>query len=270
VSGTPTKTPYRLAFDNAALIADATAQLKESPAIARAQILWDRAQMAGDRRSGSWGRGNDVWLQNPASENAAVRDVLGELQNRTQLTRKTLAEVLIGSGRLDDLRQDPDQATAVINKAKIAALVVGVRYQKIGPDSYYAQELSCYLGKMVDVQKAPTQSIRVDIGSEGTFATALNANEAVKVFANLPGWFKIPMPLGTYNPDWAVLVTTETGDRLYFVVERKGSSLLADLRPDEAAKVRCGEAHFLAIVDAAGAPRIVQEVTAEGFISRVS
>lgn len=274
------KTTYRLAFDNAVLIADATAQLKESPAIARAQILWRRAQMELTDAGVHGVKETTSGFQNLVSENASVPDVLGELQNRTQLTRKTLAQVLIGSGRLDDLRQNPaafiDQATAVINKAKIAALVDGVRYQKIGPDSYYAQELfesqelSGYLGKMVDVEKAPTQSIRVDIGSEGTFATALNANEAVKVFAKLPGWFKVPTPLGTYNPDWAVLVTTETGDRLYFVVETKGSTLLAELRPDEAAKVRCGEAHFAAIVDAAGAPGFVQEVTAEGFLSRVS
>ena len=29
---------------------------------------------------------------------------------------------------------------------------------------------------------------------------------AIKVYAKLPGWFKVPTPLGSYNPDWAVLV----------------------------------------------------------------
>ena len=40
------------------------------------------------------------------------------------------------------------------------------------------------------------------------------------------GWFKVPTPLGTYNPDWAVLVETDVGERLYFVVETKSSAFL--------------------------------------------
>ena len=34
---------------------------------------------------------------------------------------------------------------------------------------------------------------------------AVEKNEAVKVYAKLPSWFKVPTPLGSYNPDWAVL-----------------------------------------------------------------
>ena len=92
----------------------------------------------------------------------------------------------------------------------------------------------------------------------------------MKVFAKLPDWFKVPTPLGNYNPDWAVLVTTEAGDRLYFVVETKGSELIGDLRPAEAAKVRCGRAHFEAIALGPTEPGFVQEKTAEGFLARVA
>ncbi len=35
-------------------------------------------------------------------------------------------------------------------------------------------------------------------------------------------------PLGGYNPDWAVLVEQEGEERLYFVVETKGTMLFAD------------------------------------------
>jgi type III restriction enzyme len=62
-------------------------------------------------------------------------------------------------------------------------------------------------------------------GVERTFAEQLEKNEAVKVYAKLPGWFKVPTPLGTYNPDWAVLVEKDGVERLYFVVETKSSSL---------------------------------------------
>ena len=79
---------------------------------------------------------------------------------------------------------------------------------------------------------------------ERTFAEQLEKNEAVKVYAKLPSWFKVPTPLGTYNPDWAVLVEIGGDERLYFVVETKGSLFTDDLRNNEAAKIACGEAHF--------------------------
>lgn len=274
------KTTYRLDFDNDALVADAIKRLSEMPKVAKAQVRFvtreieiTDAGVAGvkERASG---------FMSLAAENAAVPDVLGELQNRTQLTRRSLAKMLIDSGRLDDLRANPavfiDQAADLIDQAKIAALVDGIRYERIGDGAVYAQnlfeseELMGYLNKMVEVQRAPTTAIRFDTPSEGAFAEALNANEAVKVFAKLPDWFKVPTPLGNYNPDWAVLVTTEAGDRLYFVVETKGSELIGDLRPTEAAKVRCGRAHFEAIALGPTEPGFVQEKTAEGFLARIS
>jgi type III restriction enzyme len=84
-------------------------------------------------------------------------------------------------------------------------------------------------------------------GVELTFAEQLEKNEAVKVYAKLPGWFKVPTPLGTYNPDWAVLVEKDGAERLYFVVETKSSLFTDDLRDKESAKIKCGEAHFKAL-----------------------
>ena len=60
----------------------------------------------------------------------------------------------------------------------------------------------------------------------------------------LPGWFKVPTPLGSYNPDWAVLVEKDGEERLYFVVETKGSLFTEDLRDKESAKIECGKVHF--------------------------
>lgn len=69
----------------------------------------------------------------------------------------------------------------------------------------------------------------------------------MKVYAKLPGWFKVPTPLGTYNPDWAVLVERDGQEHLYFVVETKPSLFLEDLRGKEGGKILCGEAHFKAL-----------------------
>jgi len=69
----------------------------------------------------------------------------------------------------------------------------------------------------------------------------------VKVYAKLPGWFKIETPLGNYNPDWAVLVEMDGEQKLYFVVETKGSLFADALRPTEQAKIDCGREHFKAL-----------------------
>jgi type III restriction enzyme len=86
-----------------------------------------------------------------------------------------------------------------------------------------------------------------DSDTEHNFAEQLERNEGVKVYANLPGWFQVPTPLGSYNPDWAVLIETDGAERLYFVVETKGSLSLDDLRARENAKIACGQAHFKAL-----------------------
>ena len=70
------------------------------------------------------------------------------------------------------------------------------------------------------------------------------------MYAKLPGWFAVPTPLGSYNPDWAVLIGSEEGERLYLVVETKGTVLAADLRGVEDARIRCGRAHFAALAGA--------------------
>ena len=274
------RTTYRVTFDNEALVASAAERLKASIQVVPAQARWRKGEMEISKGGVSGVRETTSQFMTLSAENAAVPDVLGELQNRTELTRRTLARVLIDSGRLDDLRQNPasfiDQAAALINRAKVEALVDGIRYQAIGPNAVYAQELfeteelNGYLDKMVEVQKSVSDAIRYDSTVERTFAETLNANEAVKVFAKLPDWFKVRTPLGPYNPDWAVLLTGETGDRLYFVVETKGSQFLEDLRTSEAAKIQCGAEHFREIARSEREPTFMQAATAEDVLKRAA
>ena len=67
------------------------------------------------------------------------------------------------------------------------------------------------------------------------------------LYAKLPSWFKVPTPLGPYNPDWAILFDQYGTQRLYFVVETKSSLYADDLRDKESAKIECGKAHFAAL-----------------------
>ena len=63
----------------------------------------------------------------------------------------------------------------------------------------------------------------------------------------MPNWFKISTPLGSYNPDWAVLIEKDGDQKLYFVLETKSNLLSESLRPTETAKIKCGHRHFEAL-----------------------
>jgi len=67
-------------------------------------------------------------------------------------------------------------------------------------------------------------------------------DERVKFFFKLPSRFKIPTPLGTYNPDWAVVL--ENDARVYFVAETKSTTIRANRRPAENLQIACGRKHF--------------------------
>jgi type III restriction enzyme len=93
---------------------------------------------------------------------------------------------------------------------------------------------------------------------EKSFAEELERNKAVKVYAKLPGWFKIPTPLGNYNPDWAVLIEQGGEERLFFVVETKSSLFSDDISGLEDAKIQCGGEHFKALAAGTNPARFVR------------
>jgi type III restriction enzyme len=144
-------------------------------------------------------------------------------------------------------------AAEAINRCKRLAIVDGIKYQRLGDDQYYAQELfeqeelMGYLKNLLAVKKSVYEDVVYDSETESSFADQLEKNEAIKVYAKLPGWFTVPTPLGSYNPDWAVLVGKDGAERLYFVVETKAGLFAGDLRAKEQAKIDCAKAHFKAL-----------------------
>lgn len=253
------RTTYRVHFDNAKLIEDCTKAIAGAPPITKAKAIVRKADLA-------IGQGGVIATETSTSGpvtieegDIALPDVLTDLQDRTHLTRRSLVTILTESDRLADFKRNPqayiELAAETINRTKRLALVDGIKYQRVGNDHFYAQELfeqkelTGYLKNMLEnAKKSVFEHVIYDSGGvERTFAEQLEKNEAVKVYAKLPGWFKVPTPLGTYNPDWAVLVQVDGEERLYFVVETKGSLFTDDLRDNEAAKIACGEAHFKAL-----------------------
>jgi type III restriction enzyme len=252
------KTTYRVQFDNDKLIADCAKALRDAPPISKTRVQIRKADLAIGKagvQATETASAAPITLDETDIE---LPDLLTDLQDKTQLTRRSLVRILTASLRLDDFKRNPQQfielASEAINRAKRMALVDGIKYQRLGDEHYYAQELFAqeeltgYLKQCLEATKSVYERVVYDSsGVERGFAEELEKNEAVKVYAKLPGWFKVPTPLGTYNPDWAVLIEKEGAERLYFVVETKASLFLGDLREKESAKVECGKGHFRAL-----------------------
>lgn len=264
-------TTYRVQFDNDKLISDCSTAIEKAPPISKTCVQIRKADLAIGRGGVS---SEETTVAAPIiieEANIVLPDLLTDLQDKTQLTRRSIVRILIDSHRLDDFKRNPQQfiemATEFISRTKRRALVDGIKYQRIGDEHYYAQELfeqeelMGYLKNMLFVTKSVHEHVVYDSsGTERNFAEQLEKNEAVKVYAKLPRWFKIATPLGAYIPDWAILVEKDGTDRLYFVVETKSSLFTEDLRDKESAKIKCGEAHFKALA--------VSENPAEFIVAR--
>ena len=274
-------TTYRVQFDNEKLIEDCVKAVRESPRIAKARLQWRKAGLAIGKA------GVEATLQTTSApvtldeSDILLPDILTDLQDRTQLTRRSIQRILVESRRLDDFKRNPqlfiEQTADAVNRCKRLAIVDGIKYRRIGDGAYYAQELfeenelRGYIDNMLmNTERAVYEHVVYDSEVERSFAEELERNEAIKVYAKLPGWFKVPTPLGTYNPDWAVLVLGEDGqERLYLVVETK-SGLFADaLRPIEGGKINCGKAHFKALAVGEAPAKYIVERTVEGLLSRL-
>lgn len=252
------KTTYRVEFDNEKLVEGCIKALRDAPPIPKTRLQWRKADLAIGKagvEATERGGAQTVVLDETDIE---LPDLLTQLQDRTQLTRRTVHRVVTGSGRLEDFKRNPqafiELAAEAINRRKRLAVVDGIKYQRLGDEHYYAQELfeqeelTGYLRNMLaETKKSVYEQVVYDSGTEAEFADDLEKNEAIKVYAKLPGWFTVPTPLGSYNPDWAVLVEQDGAERLYLVVETKGGLFADDLREKEGAKIDCGKAHFKAL-----------------------
>ena len=251
------KTTYRVVFDNGKLIAECIEALQKAPAIPRTRLQWRKADIAIGKAGVEATERQGAATVTLNETDVELPDVLTDLQDRTQLTRRSIHRILCESGRLEDFKRNPQQfidlADQVINRCKRKILVDGIKYQRLGDDHYYAQEmfeekeLTGYLKNMLDATKSVYDKVVYESGVETQFADDLEKNTAVKVYAKLPDWFKVRTPLGPYNPDWAVLIDSHDGERLYFVVETKGSLFSDDIRDVESGKIKCGRAHFNAL-----------------------
>jgi type III restriction enzyme len=181
-----------------------------------------------------------------------IPDVPAYIQGRTGLTRSTILQILIKSGRLDDVLINPqlflDNAVAQIKEALNELIIDGIKYEKIGNVEYEMRLFENYEIHVNDKtffisQKEKTifgNMMPLDSHVEYRFAKECETREDVQFYFKLPFWFKLKTPIGNYTPDWALIKKNEK--TVYFVAETKSEN--QELKESEKRKIKCGKAHF--------------------------
>ena len=180
-------------------------------------------------------------------------DLIRRLQDATQLLRKTIIDVIVESGRLKEFYINPEEyikaVSTILSDVKKANLTDGIKYEKI--DEYYEQDfifndesLYCDSDNSIPANKSIYDYVKFDSNIEKEFAEDAEADDSVVLYAKLPDVFKIDTPIGTYNPDWAVVIKDNEEEKLYFVAETKGTEDENQLKGSERSKILCGRKHF--------------------------
>jgi type III restriction enzyme len=251
------KTTYSVDFDSEKLIEECVKEMQKSLTVSVAKLIYTKAGLD-INFGGVVAEETERYAVAPDNQQENIPDIIGYLQNATNLTRKTIVKILLKSETLYLFKRNPqrymEQAAQIITAKMRLMIVDGIKYTKLGDEEYYAQELfeteelSGYLSKnMIESKKSVYEYVIYDSANEESFVTSFENNKSVKLYAKLPSWFKITTPLGTYNPDWVVLIDADGKDKLYFVLETKANTLFDSLRPTESAQIQCGKKHFEAL-----------------------
>ncbi|MFQ1746354.1 type III restriction-modification system endonuclease [Aeromonas dhakensis] len=195
-------------------------------------------------------------LVNHTSIHSAVKyDLIGKLAEGTQLTRRTVAQMLKGldADVFAQFKTNPEsfiaEAIRLINEQKATVIIEHLAYDPT-EDKFELDIFTTGQSKQ-DFSKAGEKLKRhiydyvvTDSNIEREFVKELDASNDVVVYAKLPRGFLIPTPVGDYNPDWAISFKEGAVKHIYFVAETKGSISSMDLREIEKTKIKCARKFF--------------------------
>jgi type III restriction enzyme len=246
------RTTYSVEYKTEDLVRNAVKTISQMPTIAPVKIAYAEAKLD-VRNSGV----TSTTLRSGTVDveyHGGVPDIIAYLQSETELTRSTIVRILKESGRLSEFLVNPQKfmdAVAGILKRELHKLMIdGIKYEKLSDQEFSMRlfeekEIISYLNSRLEVKHSVYDAVVYDSEIERKFAEDLDKREDIKLFVKLPNWFTIETPIGTYNPDWAIL--RHDNSILYMVRETKGTKNFEKLRNSEAEKVRCGRRHFDAL-----------------------
>ncbi len=184
-------------------------------------------------------------------------DLIGEIAEQAQLTRRTVAAILkgISVAVFGRFKANPEafisKAATLIREQKATMIIEHLAYDPI--DERYDSAIFAVEKAKEDFSKAYKAENHIydyvftDSKGEREFVEELDTSAEVVVYAKLPRGFAIPTPVGDYNPDWAVVFDSGKVRHVYFIAETKGSMSKLEIRPIEESKIDCARKFFAKI-----------------------
>ena len=265
------KAVYQVEFDSDELIRNCTHALDKSLNVTVMQYVVEAGKQVVGLEVEQLEAGTGFKVSETKVEHSAVSagstvkyDLLGEIADKTQLTRRTCAAIMTGihPGTFAKFKQNPEQfiteAARLINEQKATVIVEHLTYDpldgcydsSIFTENQTAQDLSNAGDKL---KKSVYDYVVTDSKVERSFVEKLDVSDEVVVYSKLPRGFFIPTPVGDYNPDWAIAFRDDTTKikHVYFVAETKGSMSSLQLKGVENAKIECARKFFASLNDKA-------------------
>lgn len=250
------RTRYAVQFSTQELIRRTVAELRDFDKVPQAKppLLEARIARLNFSQEGVTSALKDSGTKQTEAARYIIPEVYSYIQNRVDVGRNTVYEIIVQSGRVVELEINPqlflDNIIAALRRAQNSLLVEGVKYEQIN-GAYYEmrlfefEEIETYLSNLFAVnkpEKTPFNYVPVDSEVESNFARDCEADENIKFFFKLPRGFKVHTPIGDYTPDWAIIFDHDR--RIYFIAETKGPRNPQLLREVERMKLECGAKHF--------------------------
>jgi type III restriction enzyme len=259
------KAAYSVEFDSDELVQKAAAALNDKDAGLRVTPLQYTIQHGEQAAAVTYDEikdGNAFVLKvtetetNQYSIHSAVRyDLIGKVAEGTQLTRRTVAEILkgINVAVFAQFKTNPEsfiaEAIRLINEQKATVIIEHLAYDpvedKFDLDIFTTGQTQQNFSKAGDkLQRHIYDYVLTDSKVEREFVKELDTANEVVLYAKLPRGFLIPTPVGDYNPDWAIAFKEGSVKHIYFVAETKGTMSSMELREIEKTKIKCARKFF--------------------------
>lgn len=274
------KAVYQVEFDSKDLIRRSIDTLNRDLVVSPLQYVVTEGQLAEDvteerlRGGGAFKQSKIRSEESSSAHSLVTYDIVGKIAEATELTRKTIGEILLGMDavKFASFQSNPEQFIAetsrLIKERKATTVIEHLTYDTINdkydtdifPASQPGADFTQAVGKL---RNHIYDYAVVDSEVERRFVEDLDTSEDIVVYSKLPQGFLIPTPVGDYNPDWAIAFKEDSVQHIYFVAETKGSQPSLKFRELELEKIKCARRFFEELANSAEFEHVKYDVVSD-------
>ncbi len=255
------KTSYQVDFDTNELVQNAIIEIDKNIQVKTVKVTVTQGDQLNTFKKEQLATKDSMQMRGSETRKAksiigATRyDIVGEISKSADVSRKTTVQILKGINKNSflQLSENPEhfiiEISRFIAEQKATTLINKIIYSKT--NNVYDDEIftinrlnGSSQENILKVQKHIYDYVKTDSKIETLFAQELETGSDISVYAKLPNGFKIPTPVGNYNPDWAIVIDSKEIKHIFFIAETKGSMSTLQLKKSEAMKIEYAKKHF--------------------------